>query len=84
MQLADDTTEDAKKIYTHKSGANYDILQPKYVVTNCVNEYNLARLVVKGNNVEQWLNGIMVTKYELGEDKCKEKAMASNYASNAD
>ncbi len=84
MQLTDDTTENAKNVHTHKSGANYDIQQPKYVVANPINQYNLARLVVKGNQVEHWVNGVKVTEYELTGDKWKEDVEASNYANNAD
>jgi cytochrome c len=84
MQLTDDSTEDAKNVHTHKSGANYDIMSPKYVTTNPVNEYNLARLIVNGNQVEHWINGVIVTEYELGGNKWKEDLKISRYANNAD
>jgi hypothetical protein len=65
MQIMDDASEEAKTVHTHKTGALYDIQQPKYVVTKAANEYNLGRLVVKGNRVEHWVNGIKVLTYSI-------------------
>ncbi len=66
MQLVDDQgNADAKVVREHKTGANYDVSEPKYVVSKPANEYNKARIVVKGNHVEHWVNGIIVTDYQL-------------------
>lgn len=54
------------------------------MVTNLVNEYNMARHVVKRNQVEYWVNGIMVTEYEIDGDKWKVNIMTSTYANNVD
>lgn len=70
MQLVDEKgNEDAKSVSKHKSGANYDIREPKYVVTKPTGVYNTARLVVQDNLVEHWINGIKVVTYELGSEE---------------
>lgn len=83
FHLTDDQTEEAKNIHTHKSGANYDIQQPKYVVTNPPNNFNHARLVVRGKRVEHWINGIKVVNYELESDSWKQAVAQSSYSSLA-
>ncbi|MDA0196661.1 MAG: DUF1080 domain-containing protein [Bacteroidetes bacterium] len=80
MQLIDDGLEEAKTIHTHKSGANYDLQAPKYLVTNAVNEYNYARLVVNNQKVEHWVNGIKVVEYELDNDEWKTALQQSTYS----
>ena len=80
MQLIDDGLEEAKTIHTHKSGANYDLQAPKYLVTNAVNEYNYARLVVNNQKVEHWVNGIKVVEYEFGNDQWKTALQQSTYS----
>ena len=84
MQLIDDRSDDPRNIHTHKTGANYDIQAPKFVITNAPNEYNKGRLVVKGSQVEHWVNGINVTSYELGSNSWKNGVSASIYAGQKD
>ena len=48
------------------------------------NEYNHARLLVKNNQVEHWVNGIKVTSYELGSDQWKASLSGTIYENQAD
>jgi cytochrome c len=80
FQLIDDGTEEARAIHTHKSGANYDIEPPAYVVTNPPNQYNELRLVMNHGQVEHWINGIKVLSYQLNSDEWNHKVQASGYA----
>ena len=50
------------------TGAVYDILPPRYVISKPIGEFNHSRIVVSGNNIEHWLNGIKTLKYELNTD----------------
>jgi hypothetical protein len=80
FQLIDDGTEEARTIHTHKSGANYDIEPPAFVVTNPPNQYNELRLVVNQGQVEHWINGIKVLNYQLNSEEWKYRVQASGYA----
>ncbi len=84
MQLIDDTKEEAKSIHTHKSGANYDIAAPEFVVTKPTNQYNHLRLVVRDGQVEHWINGIKVLGYQLGAEEWKVMVQESAYATTED
>jgi len=42
-------------------------------------EWNAARIVVRGNHVEHWLNGVKVVDYELGSDDWKNRVGASKF-----
>ena len=62
------------------AGANYAVNQPVRDVTKPVGEWNTARLVVKGNHVEHWLNGVKVVEYELGSADWQKRVQASKFA----
>jgi hypothetical protein len=42
-------------------------------------EWNVSRVVVKGNHVEHWLNGAKVLEYELGSERVKAGVAASKF-----
>jgi hypothetical protein len=44
----------------------YDMIPPQNVRFNGVGEWNHARIVVKGQHVEHWLNGFKTVEYERG------------------
>jgi len=84
MQLVDEKgNEDAKAISKHKSGANYDISAPKYVVTQPSGTYNTARLVVHNSHIEHWINGIKVQTYELGSEAWQASLSGTIYENSA-
>lgn len=49
----------------HQSAALYDIVAPSEDATKPVGEFNHSRLVVKGDHVEHWLNGVKVVDTSL-------------------
>jgi hypothetical protein len=49
---------DALRGTNHQAGALYDMLPPLKDATRPVGEFNHSRLVVKGDAVEHWLNGV--------------------------
>jgi hypothetical protein len=65
-QMLDNTrNSDARVGTSHQAGALYDIVGPEKDVTRPVGEFNESRLVVKGNHVEHWLNGVKVVEADL-------------------
>jgi hypothetical protein len=44
----------------------YDMIPPQGVRFNGIGEWNRARIVVKGQHVEHWLNGMKTVEYERG------------------
>jgi len=45
-----------------------------------VGEWNEAKLLMKNNHVEHWLNGVKVVEYEWGSDDIKKLIAASKFA----
>jgi hypothetical protein len=58
---------DALRGTNHQAGALYDMLSPLKDATKPVGEFNHARLVVKGDAVEHWLNGVKVVDGSLND-----------------
>jgi hypothetical protein len=56
---------DALRGTNHQAGALYDMLSPLKDATRPVGEFNHSRLVVKGDAVEHWLNGVKVVDGSL-------------------
>jgi Domain of Unknown Function (DUF1080) len=74
-QILDNTrNSDARVGTSHQAGALYDIVGPSKDVTRPVGEFNESRLVVKGNHVEHWLNGVKVVETDLDSALAAERA----------
>lgn len=77
--LDDDRHEDAK-LPSHRAGALYDLIAPQdRKQLRPVGEWNSARIVVRGNHGEQWLNGVKVVEFELGSARMDSLLAASKY-----
>jgi len=50
---------------THLTGDNYDLHSSTGKYSNPIGEWNTAKIVVNGNQVEHWLNGKKTVEYEL-------------------
>jgi Domain of Unknown Function (DUF1080) len=83
FQLIDDRTHPDAKLGINgnrKTGALYDILP-----ANANKPYkgagvwNTARIVIKGNHVEHWLNSIKILEYERGSDAFKQAIAQSKF-----
>jgi len=85
-QLIDDGRHaDAKVRQGRRStAAFYDVLAAPAAKgkTRPVGEFNESRIVVKGNHVEHWLNGVQVLSYELDTDALR-AAIADSKFKNA-
>jgi hypothetical protein len=57
----------------------YDLIPPKIIPTNGPGNWNRARIIVKGNHVEHWLNSQMTVEYERGNEKWRELVSKSKF-----
>ena len=65
-QILDDARNpDGRNGVTHQAGALYDVFGPSRNAARPVGEFNHSRLVVKGDHVEHWLNGVKVVDGSL-------------------
>ena len=66
MQVLDDARHVDGKSRLTSAGSLYGIYAAPAGVVKPAGEWNAARIVVNGNHVEHWLNGVKVVDYELG------------------
>lgn len=65
-QMVDDVgNTDARSSPRHMTGALYDMVPPTAAAPRPVGEFNNSRIVVNGNHVEHWLNGVKVVDSTL-------------------
>ena len=57
----------------------YDLIPAKDKELNPVGEWNQARIVVKGNHVEHWLNDSKVLEFERNSEQFRKLVKASKY-----
>jgi len=68
----------------HSTAAFYDVLPPKPdKPLKPAGEINHSRIIVRGNHVEHWLNGVKVLEYELGSDAVMAAVAKSKFKSVA-
>jgi len=68
---------DARRGGYYQTGALYSMIPPvETAAPKRVGEYNQSRIVVKGNHIEHWLNGVKVLEGELKAATTLEKTAA--------
>jgi hypothetical protein len=72
-QMIDDTGHpDGKRGPRRQTASFYDVLPPMAgKVLKAPGEWNESRVLIEGNHVEHWLNGVRVLEYELGSETLK-------------
>lgn len=61
------------------AGANYALDAPVRDVSRPAGEWNAARIVVRGDQVEHWLNGVKVVEYRLWTPEWTAKVKGSKF-----
>ena len=83
-QILDDLNHpDAKKGSegNHTLASLYDLIPASAdKKANAIGEWNEARLLVKGNHVEHWLNGKKVVEFERGSPEFRAAVARSKYS----
>jgi hypothetical protein len=67
----------------HASGALYDVFAPEGKKLAPQGEFNQSRILVNGNHVEHWLNGVKVVDAEFGSEAMN-AALAQSHFRNSD
>ena len=76
-QMIDDSTVNNPK---QRTGSFYDVLPPnEHTALKPPGEWNQSRVLVQGDRVEHWLNGMKILEYELGGEKVKTAVAASKF-----
>jgi hypothetical protein len=71
FQIIDDINGEDNKLANHLLGSFYDVLPPVEAnkKVNPPGQWNTIRIVVKGKNVQHWVNGVKVLEYTRGSDE---------------
>src|SRR5262245_2510903 len=80
--LDDDNHSDAKAgiAGNHNAGSLYDLIPAsKNKKLKPIGEFNLTRIVVNGNHIEHWLNGVKVVQFERGSEDLKQRIAQSKF-----
>lgn len=80
MQVLDDAKHPDGQSRLTSAGADYGLYPSPAGVVKPAGQWNHVQLVVKGNHVEHWLNGVKVVEYELGSPDWEAKVKASKFA----
>lgn len=80
MQVLDNALHADGRNPLTAAGSNYALHAPVRDVTRPVGQWNAARLVVRGDHVEHWLNGEKLLEYELGTAEWQRLVAASKFA----
>ncbi len=82
FQILDDAKHPDAKLGVKGNRTNsglYDLIPPVNVRFNGTNSWNRARIVVKGNHVEHWLNNQKTVEYERGSQMWRALVAYSKY-----
>ena len=79
MQVLDDARHPDGGSRLTAAGAVYGLYPAPVGVVKPAGEWNAVRLVVRGNHVEHWLNGVEVAVYELGSSDWEARVAGSKF-----
>jgi hypothetical protein len=80
MQVLDDAGHPDGRSRLTAAGSCFGIYPSPAGVVKRAGEWNRVRLVVRGNHVEHWLNGVKVVEYELGSPDWEARVKGSKFA----
>ena len=81
MQVLDNREHVDGRNAKTSAGSNYALHAPVGDVTEPVGLFNRARILVLGNHVEHWLNGIKIVEYDLGSPEWAQRVADSKFTS---
>jgi hypothetical protein len=79
-QLLDDRLHEDNKVPSHRAGALYDLIAPDASKNlEPVGQWNVSKIVYRGNHGEHWLNGRKIVEFELGTPRMDSLLAKSKY-----
>ena len=79
MQVLDDARHADGKSRLTAAGSAFAIYPAPAGIVKPAGEWNAVRLLVNGNHVEHWLNGVRVVQYDLGSTDWEQRVAASKF-----
>jgi hypothetical protein len=79
-QLLDDANAEDGKSPLTSAGSDYGLYGVPPGVAKPYDHWNKTRLIVRGNHVEHWLNGVRVVEYDFGSDDWKKRVAGSKFS----
>jgi hypothetical protein len=79
-QIVDDGTGEGIEL-NRTAGSLYSVIAPKPGAVKAPGNFNRSRLVVRGDHVEHWLNGVKVVEYEISQPEVTEMLQKYNDSS---
>ena len=79
-QILDNAGHADGKAALTSTGSNYAMHAPSKDVSRPAGEWNSSRILVHGNHVEHWLNGVKIVEYEIGTDDWMARYQKSKFA----
>lgn len=79
MQVLDDARHPDGGSRLTAAGAVYGLYSAPVGAVKPAGEWNAVRIVVRGNHVEHWLNGVEVAAYELGSPDWEARVAGSKF-----
>jgi hypothetical protein len=85
-QMIDDERHADAKLGEGKrvTASFYDVLKPKDAKPKPAGQWNSSRVLVQGNHVEHWLNGVKVLEYELDSPELLAAVQESKFKKEGD
>jgi 3-keto-disaccharide hydrolase len=81
-QVLDDAGHPDGQSRLTAAGSDYGLYPSPAGVVKPAGQWNTTRLVVNGNHVEHWLNGVKVVEYELGSPDWEKRVKESKFATH--
>lgn len=81
-QVVDQLNPAADNKDKHSIASLYDLVDAKVSDAKKPGEWNEGRVIVKGNNIQHWLNGKKVAEIDYGSDAWKAAYAASKFKTN--
>jgi hypothetical protein len=81
-QIIDDYNNPAVKDHAHEEGATaslYLVYAPENKKLLPIGQWNSGKIIVKGNHIEHWLNGIKVVSCERGSGDFRRRMAATKF-----
>ena len=80
-QVYDDAATKGKVKPKSSAGALYDLYEPNDTKhLKPAGEFNQARIVVKGDKIEHWLNGQLIVSATVGDEQWQRRVAASKFS----